>query len=188
MDLRETLSCQLFNPLIFEDGVQSKQGVYTLKHRQARMAERSTIRKAELADATGIKDCVEAAYRGYIPRMGQKPGPMLDDYSQVISSHQVFVLEEEGQVIGVAVLVTGKEGILLDNVAVHPDRQGGGLGRQLIAFAENEALKQGSTSLDLYTHKSMTENIGLYESLGYIETDRRTESGYQRVYMRKSLA
>ena len=55
-------------------------------------------------------------------------------------------------------------------------------------FAENEALKQGYTDVDLYTHESMTENIGLYEYLGYIETDRRTEKGYRRVYMRKSLA
>jgi len=106
------------------------------------MAEHSTIREAELADATGIKDCVDAAYRRYIPRMGQKPGPMLDDYSQMISRHQVFVMEEGGQVIGLAVLVTGEGGMLLDNVAVHSDRQGEGLGRQLIAFAENEALKQ----------------------------------------------
>ena len=42
--------------------------------------------------------------------------------------------------------------------------------------------------MDLYTHESMTENIGLYEYLGYIETDRRTEKGYRRVYMRKNLA
>jgi len=188
VNLPEAWSRQLFSPLIFEDGVQSKQGVYTLKYRQARMADRPTIRKAEMADATGMKDCVEAAYRRYIPRMGQKPGPMLDDYSKVISRHQAFVLEESGQVIGVAVLATGEEGMLLDNVAVHPDRQGEGLGHQLMAFAENEALKQGFTSLDLYTHESMTENIGLYESLGYIETDRRTENGFRRVYMRKNLA
>ena len=77
--------------------------------------------------------------------------------------------------------------MLLDNVAVHPDRQGQGLGRQLMAFAENEAAKQEYSSLELYTHESMTENIGRYESLGYVETDRRTESGYRRVYMRKDL-
>ncbi len=41
---------------------------------------------------------------------------------------------------------------------------------------------------NLYTHEGMTENIGLYEYLGYIETDRRTEKGYRRVYMRKNLA
>ena len=57
-----------------------------------------------------------------------------------------------------------------------------------LQFVENEALKQGLTDLDLYTHESMTENIGLYEYLGYIETDRRTEKGYRRVYMRKNLA
>jgi len=57
-----------------------------------------------------------------------------------------------------------------------------------LQFAENEALKQGFTDLDLFTHESMTENIGLYEYLGYIETDRRTEKGYRRMCMRKNLA
>ena len=113
---------------------------------------------------------------------------MLDDYSQVISRHQAFVVEQSDQVIGVLVLVSNHERMLLDNIAVHPERQGKGLGRQLMEFAENEAVKQGYPSLELYTHESMTENIGLYESLGYIETDRRTESGYRRVYMRKDLA
>ncbi len=119
--------------------------------------------------------------------MGQAPGPMLDDYSQVISRHQAFVVVEGGQIIGVLVLVSNEEMMLLDNVAVHPDRQGQGLGRQLMAFAENEAAKQGYSRLELYSHESMTENIGLYESLRYVETDRRIESGYRRVYMRKDL-
>jgi hypothetical protein len=33
----------------------------------------------------------------------------------------------------------------------------------------------------------MTENIELYKKLGYMETARKTEQGYQRVYMRKAL-
>lgn len=151
------------------------------------MANRPSIRKAELSEAERIKSCVVAAYQHYIPRMGRTPGPMLDDYSQVISRHQVFVVEEDGQVAGVVVLVCHEGKMLLDNIAVHPDRQGNGLGHQLMEFAENEAMKQGYSSLELYTHEGMTENIGLYESLGYIETGRRTESGYQRVYMRKNL-
>ncbi len=151
------------------------------------MANRPTIRKAELPDAEGIKACVDAAYQHYIPRMGQAPGPMLDDYSPVISRHQAFVVVKGGQIIGVLVLVSNEQMMLLDNVAVHPDRQGQGLGRQLMAFAENESSKQGYSRLELYTHESMTENIGLYESLRYVETDRRIESGYRRVYMRKDL-
>ena len=54
-------------------------------------------------------------------------------------------------------------------------------------LAEEEARKQGFTSLVLYTHQLMAENIELYKTFGYIETDRRTERGYPRVYMRKSL-
>jgi hypothetical protein len=33
----------------------------------------------------------------------------------------------------------------------------------------------------------MTENIDLYRKLGFVETGRKQEQGYQRVYMRKHL-
>lgn len=119
--------------------------------------------------------------------MGKPPGPMLEDYSEVIRQHQVFVLERQGELTGVVVLIEQAQGILLDNVAVQPRGQGQGYGRQLMEFAENEARNQGFRSIDLYTHECMIENIEMYKKLGYVETDRRTERGYQRVYMRKSL-
>jgi hypothetical protein len=34
----------------------------------------------------------------------------------------------------------------------------------------------------------MTENQAIYARLGYRETRRRTEDGYQRVYMEKHLS
>lgn len=112
---------------------------------------------------------------------------MLDDYGQVIRQHQVFVAEQQSKVIGVIVLILKGRGILLDNVAVHPAQQGQGLGGRLIALAETESRRQGFTQLDLYTHECMTENIAMYKKLGYFETERRIEHGYQRVYMRKIL-
>jgi len=147
-----------------------------------------TIRKAQLSDAAAMQSCVEAAYRHYIPRIGKPPGPMLDDYSEVVQQHQAFVAEARGQIIGVLVLIRKNNGILLDNVAVHPEHQGKGLGRRLIELAESEPRNQGFAHLDLYTHERMTENIELYKRLGYIETERRIEKGYHRVYMRKSLS
>lgn len=39
----------------------------------------------------------------------------------------------------------------------------------------------------LYSHKLMTENIALYERLGYVEFARRAEFGFRRVYMRKAI-
>jgi GNAT superfamily N-acetyltransferase len=112
---------------------------------------------------------------------------MLDDYAQVIWQHHVFVLDGGGSVIGVVVLIRKGHGILLDNVAVDPGYQGKGYGRRLIEWAEAEARRQGFAHLDLYTHECMTENIAMYKQLGYAETERRSERGYQRVYMRKRL-
>lgn len=145
------------------------------------------IRKAQPADTPKMKNCVKAAYRHYIARMGKSPGPMLDDYSEVVRKHQAFVAELNGQVVGVLVLILQDDGILLDNFAVPPEYQGQGFGRKLVEFAESEARNQGFYHLDLYTHECMAENIKMYKRLGYVNTERRTVRGYQRVYMRKSL-
>lgn len=145
------------------------------------------IRKAQPADTPKMKNCVKAAYRHYIARMGKSPGPMLDDYSEVVRKHQAFVAELNGQVVGVLVLILQDDGILLDNFAVPPEYQGQGFGRKLVEFAESEARNQGFSHLDLYTHECMAENIKMYKRLGYVNTERRTVRGYQRVYMRRSL-
>jgi ribosomal protein S18 acetylase RimI-like enzyme len=77
--------------------------------------------------------------------------------------------------------------MLLDNIAVVPERQGSGLGRRLLAFAEAEALRHGYREIRLYTHQTMIENQRLYAAIGYRETGRGTEAGYDRVFMRKRL-
>ena len=145
------------------------------------------IRPAQLADASAITACVAAAYRHYVDRIGKPPAPMLDDYAELIQRHKVFVLAEGDNIIGVLVLIEKDQGFLLDNVAVNPAYQRRGLGRKLIEFAEAEALRLGFSSIILYTNVQMTENIDLYRKLGFVETGRKQEQGYQRVYMRKHL-
>jgi len=97
------------------------------------------IRSARVEDAIAITECVVAAYENYTARLGKPAGPMLDDYERVIQQHRVLVLTEKTRVIGILVLVTQNEGLLVDNVAVHPDHQGRGLGRRLMTLAEEEA-------------------------------------------------
>ncbi len=145
------------------------------------------LRSARAEDATAITECVAAAYRHYIDRIGKTPGPMLDDYREVIQQHRVIVVTDGANIVGVLVLIRQTQGLLLDNVAVHPAYQGRGLGRKLTALAEEEAQRLGLTAVMLYTNERMTENIELYKRLGYMETERKTEQGYQRVYMRKEL-
>ena len=146
------------------------------------------IRTAQPSDAVAIKRCVEAAYQHYIARMSKPPGPMVDDYANVIQQHSAFVVEENGEIVGVLVLIQTEFGMLLDNIAVHPEHQGEGLGRRLLELAESETRNQGYAHLELYTHECMTENIEMYKRIGYVETGRKTEHGFNRVYMQKALS
>lgn len=145
------------------------------------------IRKAVVADAGHMKACVENAYQHYIERIGKPPGPMLDDYAEIISKHQAYVAELEERLAGIIVLIKAGNGILLDNIAVDPTFQGQGIGGKLLAFAEDRARQQGYQKLELYTHELMVENIEAYLKLGYVEVERRQVKGYARIYMQKTL-
>ena len=145
------------------------------------------LRPANVGDAGAIAALVAAAYRHYIDRMGKAPGPMLDDYAQVVREHRVRVAVEDGEIVGVFVLIDEPDGILLDNIAVSPSHQGRGIGKQLMEAAEQQCRELGHACVDLYTHELMTENIAMYTRMGYTEVARREVKGYRRVYMRKEL-
>ena len=113
---------------------------------------------------------------------------MLDNYRALIEEGRVTVLEHDGVVQGILVLIPQANGMLLDNVAVAPAAQGLGLGRMLLQFAEEVAAAAGFRTISLYTNEAMTENIALYSRLGYVETHRAEEKGLRRVYMAKPIA
>ena len=147
------------------------------------------IRRARPEDRAAVEAIVDAAYAVYVDRIGKPPGPMLDDYARLIADGAVSVLEDAYRTMAaIIVLVPQPDHLLLDNIAVRPDRQGHGLGRRLVEFAENEARRLGYTELRLYTHAKMTENIALYTRLGFVETGRGHQAGYNRVFMTKRLA
>jgi ribosomal protein S18 acetylase RimI-like enzyme len=146
------------------------------------------IRAARPGEADTIRDLVHAAYSHYIPRIGKPPGPMLDDYAARIADDQAWILEDAGRITGILVLEETPGGFLLDNIAVPPEFQGKGYGRALVEFAEAEARRRGFAEIRLYTHEMMTENIALYTRVGFKETHRISEKGYDRVYMTKQLS
>jgi ribosomal protein S18 acetylase RimI-like enzyme len=151
------------------------------------MIDEIRIRAAATADVPAIAEIVDQAYQHYIARIGKPPGPMLDDYTARVSEGAVWVLEEGAVIAAIIVLLPAPNYLLLDNIAVSPTRQGLGLGRRLLAFSEDEALRRGYREIRLYTHQTMVENQRLYASIGYDETGRGSEAGYDRVFMRKQL-
>jgi GNAT superfamily N-acetyltransferase len=144
------------------------------------------IRPAAPADRGAIEQVVRDAYAIYIPRIGQPPGPMLDDYAARIAAGQIWVLDDNG-VVGLLVLIDQPDHLLLDNIAIAPAHQGHGHGRRLLDFADAEARRRGYCRLRLYTHALMHENLALYSAQGWHEYARAQQAGYDRVFMEKPL-
>jgi GNAT superfamily N-acetyltransferase len=144
-------------------------------------------RLATPADLPAIEAIVQAAYSPYINRIGRKPGPMLDDYAALINDFRVYVVDQDEIIQGMVVLIPNEDAMLLDNVAVAPSARGLGVGRRLIAYAEQFAEKAGYNSIKLYTNEAMTENVTHYAKIGYKETHRIEGKGLKRVYMKKIL-
>ncbi|MBX9699981.1 MAG: GNAT family N-acetyltransferase [Acetobacteraceae bacterium] len=146
------------------------------------------IRPARPEEAPALAALVERAYAPWVPIVGRRPGPMDDDYAARIAAGEAHVLEDAaGRMLGLVVIERHPDHLMLDNIAVEPALAGSGQGRRLMAFVEAEARRLGHGEVRLYTHALMTRNIALYERGGFVVTERRTEKGFDRVFMAKRL-
>lgn len=146
------------------------------------------IRPATAADETAIRACATAAYSKYIAAIGRKPAPMTADYTAHIARGEVHVaVDDAGALLGFIVFFSEGKSMQLENVAVQPEAAGQGIGKGLVKLCEDEARRRGHAVVKLYTNEKMTENISLYPRLGYKETGRRSEHGFDRVFFEKAV-
>ncbi len=148
---------------------------------------RSGIRKARLDDLAEIERLVATAFAPYVPRMGRRPAPMDDDYRARIEAGEVDVFVDAEGIGGVVVLETDHDPSVLETIAVAERLRGRGLGRVLVAHAEAASRAAGCRTLSLFTHEKMTENRAIYPRLGFVETHRAHQNGFDRVFFAKSL-
>jgi ribosomal protein S18 acetylase RimI-like enzyme len=144
------------------------------------------IRRATAGDVARIRAIARAAYAKYVPRIGREPAPMVADFDAEVAAHHVVVIEAAGRVGGYMVAWPEADAYFIDNIAVDPECQDGGLGRRLIDHAATEADRLHLPALRLYTNVLMTENLSMYAHIGFVETHRATEKGFDRVHMRWS--
>jgi len=119
--------------------------------------------------------------------MGVTPAPMVADFAAAVAAKTVAVVASDDGIVGFCVHYPREDHMHLENVAVDPRFAGQGLGGALIAHIEAAATATGLVAVELYTNIHMTENHTLYPALGYIETDRRREDGFDRIFYRKEL-
>jgi GNAT superfamily N-acetyltransferase len=151
------------------------------------MSSAEELRQGTAADARAIRDLTRAAYAKWVPVIGREPKPMTADYEEALRQHRFDLLYVGGRLAALIETIPEVDHLLIENVAVAPPYQGRGLGRKLMAHAEELAASLGFGEIKLYTNKLFAENVRLYARLGY-RVDREEEfKGGIVVHMSKPI-
>ena len=147
-----------------------------------------SLRRAEPADASAVRELTRAAYAKWVPVTGGEPLPMTADYDQAVRRHLIDLYEEGGELHALIEMVVESGHLLIENIAVRPDQQGKGIGDRLLRHAEVVAASMNIREVRLITNVAMVSNIAFYSKRGYQEYDRRTiPPGRNAVFMQKTL-
>jgi GNAT superfamily N-acetyltransferase len=144
---------------------------------------------SERADADRI---LRAAFTPYIRKLGRE---ITGDYYKwlpaSIERGDVFVADEGGQIVGVAVTERRDTGLFLDRLAVDPAKQGTGLGSWLLERLDEVARARGDRTLSLETAEMMEHLIRLYRRHGFEIVGRgpptHGKDAHPRAHMAKPL-
>jgi ribosomal protein S18 acetylase RimI-like enzyme len=143
------------------------------------------IRLAGPGDVPRVKAVTDAAYHHYIERIGVVPQPMRRDHAAAVAAGRVYVTGDP--VTGLVVVEERADHLYLDNIAVHPDAQGTGVGGRLLRFVDAHARALGLPEVRLYTNAMMWENQKIYPKYGYEVVERKVDGPYDRIHYRKRL-
>jgi N-acetylglutamate synthase-like GNAT family acetyltransferase len=147
-----------------------------------------SFRRATSADATAVREITRAAYAKWIPVIGREPKPMTANYEQAVTEHVIDLLEEGGRPIALIQMIPQPSHLLIENVAVLPDRRGEGIGGLLLRRASAVARSLGLSELRLYTNALFSANISFYAHRGFEEFLRKPHAaGGEVVHMKKTV-
>lgn len=145
------------------------------------------IRPARPDEADLITAITRAAYARWVPIIGREPRPMLADYAEALRKHRIDLIETEGRVLGLIEFRLDPDHLWIENIAVHPDYQGHGLGKLLLAHVDDIARAAALPELRLLTNQAFAANVALYQSRGYTITHTEPFMGGTTLYFSKRL-
>ena len=153
--------------------------------------QKLSVRRATSADAAVVREITRAAYTKWIAVIGREPKPMTANYERAVVEHIIDLLEEDGRPVALIEVIPELSHqtphLLIENVAVLPERQGRGIGDFLLGHAENVARSLHLDELRLYTNAMFATNIAFYAHRGFSEFKRELNARGEVVYMKKSV-
>ena len=140
----------------------------------------ATILPATEQDIPALNELVQSAYRGESSRRGwTTEADLLDGVrtdeaglKAMLDNPRATILkyEDAGQLIGCVYLETKGDSLYLGMLTVSPDAQAGGIGKQLMAAAEQVARDRNCRAMTMTVIPQRHELIAFYERRGYRPT------------------
>src|SRR5690242_16826651 len=125
-----------------------------------------TIRTATEADFHSILDLINSAFQ--VERFFKNRDRLdEDDLARHFKEGSFLLAEEEGKLAGCIYVSRHGDRAYFGLLSVDPTRQKSGVGRRLVAAAEEFARETGARFMDLKLIHLRTELPGIYEKLGY---------------------
>jgi ribosomal protein S18 acetylase RimI-like enzyme len=146
------------------------------------------LRRASIEDLAALVALQQAAYARNRALMGVEPLPLKADYREVLARYETWLVERDGTLAAALILEPRADDLLIWSVAVAPQAQRRGLGRRLLAAAEDRAATLGKRTMRLYTGEKMTGNIAWYQRHGYAVEHIEQRPDRRVVHMVKPLA
>ena len=141
------------------------------------------ITKATLQDIPALNILINSAYRGETSKKGWTTEANLlegkrtneEELTETILNPKNTILKytENDKIIGSVLLVEKEHQLYLGMLTVSPELQNSGIGKKLLAEAENHAKSLGLSSIIMTVISVREELIAWYKRHGYVDTGER---------------
>lgn len=143
------------------------------------------ITKATLDDIPALSQLINSAYRGETSKKGWTTEANLlagkrtdeEELTQTMLDPKNTILKynQNNQIIGSVLLVEKENQLYLGMLTVSPELQNSGIGKKLLAEAENQAKALGLSRIIMTVISVREELIAWYKRHGYVDTGKRED-------------
>lgn len=141
------------------------------------------ITKSTIEDIPTLTILINSAYRGETSKKGWTTeahlleGKRTDEQEMteifLDSKNTILKFTENDKIIGSVLLVEKEHQLYLGMLTVSPELQNSGIGKKLLAEAENHAKSLGLSSIIMTVISVREELVAWYKRHGYVDTGKR---------------
>jgi ribosomal protein S18 acetylase RimI-like enzyme len=141
------------------------------------------ITKATIEDIPALTTLINSAYRGETSKKGWTTeahlleGKRTDEQEMtemfLNPKNTILKFTENDRIIGSVLLVEKEKQLYLGMLTVSPELQNSGIGKKLLAEAENHAKTLGLSSIIMTVISVREELIAWYKRHGYVDTGKK---------------